>query len=66
MELTGEQRRKKIIELMQETDTPLSGTALGRITGVSRRVVVQDIALLRTEGYRILATPQRLSDGKSA
>ena len=56
MELTGEQRRKKIIELMQETETPLSGSALGKSTGVSRQVVVQDIALLRTEGYPILAT----------
>ncbi len=56
VELSGAQRRKKIIELMQESHTPLSGTALGKITGVSRQVVVQDIALLRTEGYPILAT----------
>ena len=56
MELTGEERRKKIIELMQETTAPLSGSALGKATGVSRQVVVQDIALLRTEGYPILAT----------
>lgn len=55
-EMTGAQRREKIIELMRGSRTPLSGSALGKATGVSRQVVVQDIALLRTEGYPILAT----------
>ena len=54
--LTGTQRRKKILALMRQTAHPLSGGALGRETGVSRQVVVQDIALLRTEGYPIVAT----------
>ena len=44
--LTGTQRRKKILALMRQTSHPLSGGALGRETGVSRQVVVQDIALL--------------------
>lgn len=56
LELTGAERRKKIIEMMQSSQVPLSGTTLGKTTGVSRQVVVQDIALLRTEGYPILAT----------
>ena len=56
MELNGAQRRKKILELMAQTDKPLSGTALGKATGVSRQAVVQDIALLRTEGQPIMAT----------
>lgn len=54
--MNGAERRKKIITLMKESEKPLSGGALGRETGVSRQVVVQDIALLRTEGYPILAT----------
>lgn len=56
MEMTGAQRRKKIIELMKQSEAPLSGGALGKATGVSRQAVVQDIALLRTEGYPIVAT----------
>lgn len=52
----GAQRRKKIIDMIREADAPLSGGALGKATGVSRQVVVQDIALLRTEGNPILAT----------
>lgn len=41
---------------MKQADVPMSGGALGRETGVSRQVIVQDIALLRTEGYPIVAT----------
>ena len=41
--LTGTQRRKKILALMRQTSHPLSGGALGRETGVSRQVVVQDL-----------------------
>lgn len=54
----GSQRRKKIVDMLKQHSEPLSGTALGKETGVSRQVVVQDIALLRTEGYEIVATPR--------
>lgn len=54
--MTSTQRRKAILKLIKESSVPLSGTALGKATGVSRQVIVQDIALLRTEGYSILAT----------
>ena len=56
VEMTGEQRRKKIIEIMKQSKEPISGSALGKATGVSRQVVVQDIALLRTEGKSIVST----------
>lgn len=55
-EMNGSDRRKKIVKMLLETKEPLSGTALGKGTGVSRQVVVQDIALLRTEGYQIVST----------
>lgn len=54
--MTGPERRKLILTMMRESDSPLSGGALGSATGVSRQVVVQDIALLRTEGHEIVAT----------
>ncbi len=50
------QRRKEILRLLREAQGPLSGAWLGKHTGVSRQVVVQDIALLRTEGYPIVST----------
>ncbi len=54
--MTGSERRKLILTLMRESEIPLSGGALGSATGVSRQVVVQDIALLRTEGHEIVST----------
>lgn len=54
--LTGAKRREIIKDMMRQAERPLSGTALGKATGVSRQVVVQDIALLRTEGCPIVAT----------
>lgn len=56
MEITGNVRRKKILDLIARAEKPVSGSALGKATGVSRQVVVQDIALLRTEGHPITAT----------
>lgn len=54
--MTGAERRKMILKLIKESPAPLSGGALGNATGVSRQVIVQDVALLRTEGHPILAT----------
>jgi len=57
-ELSGEERRKEMIKLLEENEIPLSGAKLGELTGVSRQVVVQDIALLRMQGYDIISTPR--------
>ncbi len=54
--MTAAERRKQILNLLRESSVPLSGTALGKETGVSRQIVVQDIALLRTEGHAIVST----------
>ena len=54
--MTGEERRKQIILLLRQSALPLSGGVLGSKTGVSRQIIVQDMALLRAEGYEIIAT----------
>ena len=54
--MTGAERRKMILNLMKESTSPLSGGALGAATGVSRQVVVQDIALLRAQNQPIWST----------
>lgn len=54
--MTGEERRMKILNKLQETDTPLSGTALAKAFHVSRQIIVQDIALMRAENCGILST----------
>lgn len=54
--MDGQTRRIEMIKMLQEATKPLSGTKLGKAFGISRQVVVQDIALLRAEGYDLLAT----------
>ena len=54
--MTGEQRRTEIRQMLQQTQHPLTGTALARELHVSRQVIVQDIALMRAENHRIIST----------
>ena len=54
--MEGKHRREKLIALLQQTDVPMSGTDLARRLGVSRQVIVQDIALLRAVDKNILST----------
>lgn len=56
--MNGAERRKKILELLHQNDVPMSGTTLAGLVGVSRQVIVQDIALLRANDYDILSTNQ--------
>ena len=54
--MDGKERRQKLITLMEESDGPISGEKLAGLLGVSRQVIVQDIALIRAAGYDILST----------
>lgn len=54
--MTGEERRSEILKILQEANTPLSGTQMARRLGVSRQIIVQDIALLRAVNKNILST----------
>jgi len=54
--MTGEVRRKKILQMLQSQPEPMSGTALAKEFHVSRQVIVQDIALMRAENHGILST----------
>ena len=55
--LSGDERREKLLALLLRSDEPLSGGKIGEIYHVSRQVVVQDIALLRSKGHSIVSTP---------
>lgn len=55
--MDGKTRRQQIIKELRQSTQPLSGNSLAARMGVSRQVIVQDVALLRTE-YPILATAQ--------
>ena len=48
--MTAAQRRKVILERLTEADAPLSASVLAGELGVSRQIVVGDVALLRAAG----------------
>lgn len=52
----GSERRSLIVETLRASERPLSGAELGRACGVSRQVVVNDVALLRSQGHRVVST----------
>ena len=52
----GATRRIELMNRLKQENRPLSGTELAKEFGVSRQVIVQDIALLRTAGYDIIST----------
>ncbi|MBO5209407.1 MAG: transcription repressor NadR [Lachnospiraceae bacterium] len=54
--MEGDTRRKKIMEILQQERQPISGTELAQMMGVSRQIIVQDIALLRASCKNILST----------
>lgn len=51
-------RKEHILERLAKSEAPVSASAFARELGVSRQVIVGDIALLRASGERILSTPR--------
>ncbi|MDD2981285.1 MAG: transcription repressor NadR [Hespellia sp.] len=54
--MTGEERRNRIIHILETGDKPVAGAELSKTLSVSRQVIVQDIAIIRANGYDIIAT----------
>lgn len=52
-----EERRKRIGRLIASSALPITGSELATRMGVTRQIVVQDVAVLRAGGAPILATP---------
>jgi transcriptional regulator of NAD metabolism len=56
--LNAEERRRFIQSLLSRSPRPYTGSELAAKLGVSRQVIVQDIAILRARGGAVIATPQ--------
>ncbi len=56
--MTAEERRNAILFSLSQSCQPVSASALARQFGVSRQIVVGDVALLRAGGADIAATPR--------
>lgn len=54
--MKADERRKAIITFLLSEQKPISGGMLAERFGVSRQIIVQDIAVLKASGYVILST----------
>ncbi len=53
----GAARRAAIVDILTR-ESPVTGSALSSRLGVTRQVIVQDMAVLRAQGEQIMATPR--------
>jgi transcriptional regulator of NAD metabolism len=56
--MRAEERRKEIAALLMASSEAVSGGALSARLGVSRQIIVQDITVLKAQGFDILSTHQ--------
>lgn len=56
MKMTGEERRKKIIEILKKSDGAVPGSRLADELKVSRQSIVTDIAILRAGNAGLIST----------
>lgn len=54
--MTGKERREKLYHLLLTSKKPITGITLSEKLGVSRQIIVSDIALLRAQKIEIIAT----------
>lgn len=55
---SGQERREYLLNVLRASKEPIKAASLAKLTGVSRQVIVQDIALLRASEEPVIATPQ--------
>ena len=51
-----EKRRRELLDRLSQSVEPLTGEGLARVYGVTRQVIVNDMAALRDAGYPIRST----------
>ncbi|WP_059171269.1 transcription repressor NadR [Bacillus sp. FJAT-27445] len=56
--LLGEERRQKLLSLLKNSSTPITGSELAATAKVSRQIIVGDITLLKAKNEPIIATSQ--------
>ncbi len=55
---TSEVRRSRLVELLRSSAAPITGSDLASELGVSRQVIVNDVAIVRASGVPILGSPR--------
>jgi len=56
--MKASERRTQLIEILFKSEEPVSASSLAGELGVSRQIIVGDIALLRASGNDIVSTPR--------
>ncbi len=56
--MDDKERKKRILDLLKENTKAISGSVLAKTMGVTRQIIIKDIALLRAAGNDIVATPR--------
>ncbi len=56
--MNSQERRNFIYNLLDNSKEPLKGEILGKKLGVTRQIIVKDVAILRASGSKIIATPK--------
>ncbi|MGB9679500.1 MAG: transcription repressor NadR [Thermoanaerobacteraceae bacterium] len=56
--MNSQERRNSIVDILSKTLEPISGSELAKKFNVTRQIIVQDVAILRAEGVKIISTPQ--------
>jgi transcriptional regulator of NAD metabolism len=56
--VASERRRERLGRILQDADDPVTGSHLAKRLGVSRQVIVNDVAILRAAGHPIVGSPQ--------
>ena len=54
--MTTSQRRTEILQILKKADTPVAAKELAAHFGVSRQVIVQDMAVINTLFSTLLST----------
>lgn len=63
--MNSKNRREQIKEILSNTSEPKKGQDLANELGVTRQVIVKDIAILRATGFDIIATPEGYVSSKN-
>lgn len=56
--MNSEERRSRIVSMLEGRMEYLNASQMAEKLGVSRQIIVSDIALLRAQGHNILSTPR--------
>lgn len=54
--MKNDERRNQVLDLIKLSENPINGSTISKQMGVSRQVIVQDVALLRANKHNIIST----------